>query len=44
MVECEYFNFDSETLDSVALNIWELVPDTNKNEKSLSSFKGQIKT
>ena len=36
--------FGSESFSSLRLKIWKLVPDTTKNEKSISSFKNQIKT
>ena len=35
-------NFGNESLSSLSPKIWELVPDTIKNEKSLPSFKSQI--
>ena len=36
--------FGSESLSSLAPKIWDLVPDSFKNENSLERFKNRIKT
>ena len=36
--------FGTESISSLAPKIWELIPDTLKNETSLSTFKQKIKT
>ena len=38
------YNFGSKIFSSLAPKIWELVPDTIKNEKLLSSLKSQTQT
>ena len=36
--------FGNESVSSLALKIWDLVPDNLKNETSLEMFKNKIKT
>ena len=39
-----YVQFGNESLSSLAPKIWNLVPDSFKDEKSLERFKNRIKT
>ena len=39
-----YVQFGNESLSSLAPKIWNLVPDSFKDEKSLGRFKNRIKT
>ena len=43
-IKKSYLYYGNESLSSLAPNIWDLVPDYFKNEKSLERFKNRIKT
>ena len=43
-IDTNYVYLGSESLYSLALKMWDLFPDSFKNEKSLESFKKKIKT
>ena len=43
-IKKSYLYYGNESLSSLAPNIWDLVPDYFKNEKSLERFKNSIKT
>ena len=43
-IKTNYVYFGSESLSSLAPKIWDLVPDSFKNENSLERFKNRVKT